>query len=533
MFVSELWHREGPDNKVRTGYLSWWLPPDEAGNNCFMRRRAERPVRPHLGRLQELDLALFRKVAESHSPFLDRWMPRLTHAADNSRLWMVLAGGLYLSGRASARRAALRGLLSLAATSATVNLPIKLIYKRTRPDIDIVPVVRRMRRLPVTTSFPSGHSASAFAFTTGVAMELPAVGVPLYGLASAVAASRVYTGAHYPGDCLAGAAIGSAIAAGSTRRWPVRPALGSTAPKVSLPTDAQASPEGEGLAIIVNSASGSALNGDPSSALKEALPRAHITDIDMSSADELRAELERLGESANVIGIAGGDGSVNTATEVALKLQKPLVVVPAGTLNHLSQAIGIETVDDAISAVRSGEALGVDVATIAGRAFLNTASFGSYVELVDMREKLEDRIGKWPALIVALIRVLRHSEPVRVEIDGQTCNVWMAFIGNCAYKPSGFAPSWRERLDDGKIDLRYVDATKPWARLRLAAALLTGRLGRSKVYRQALVERLEIRSLDGPLRLARDGETFEGPEKIVIAKHEKRLAVYAPHSKEP
>ncbi|MDQ3962823.1 MAG: phosphatase PAP2 family protein, partial [Actinomycetota bacterium] len=310
------------------------MPPAGAGNNWFMRRRAERPIRPHLGRIQEVDLALFRKVAAFHSPFLDRWMPRLTHAADNSHLWMVLAGGLYLSGKASARRAALRGLLSLAATSAAVNLPIKYLYKRQRPDIDIVPVIRRMRRLPVTTSFPSGHSASAFAFTTGVALELPVVGIPLYGLASAVAASRVYTGAHYPGDVLAGAAIGSAIAGSSVRRWPVRPALGPTAPKVSLPEYLQASPEGEGLALVVNSASGSALIGDPSSALKSALPRAHITEIDMSASDELRAELERLVEDATAIGIAGGDGSVNTAAEVALKAQKPLVVVPAGTLNH-------------------------------------------------------------------------------------------------------------------------------------------------------------------------------------------------------
>lgn len=498
-----------------------------------MRPRTDRRIRPYLGRVQEVDLALFRKVAAFHSPFLDRWMPRLTHAADNSRLWMVVAGGLYLSGKNSARRAALRGLLSLAATSATVNLPIKLLYKRQRPDIEIVPQIRRMRRLPVTTSFPSGHSASAFAFTTGVALELPVVGIPLYGLASAVAASRVYTGAHYPGDVLAGSAIGAALAGASTKRWPVRPMLGPTASKVSLPEYAPPSPEGEGLALVVNAASGSPLNGDPSSVLKEALPRAAITEIDMTSIDELRAELERLAREATVLGIAGGDGSVNTAAEVALAAQKALVVVPAGTLNHLSQAIGITTIFDSITALQKGQALDVDVATIAGRAFLNTASFGSYVELVDAREKLEGKIGKWPALFFALLQVLRRSKPVRVEIDGEDRDIWMAFIGNCAYKPSGFAPAWRERLDDGKIDLRYIDASQPYARVRLAAAILTGRLGRSKVYRQALVERLELRSLGGPLRLARDGETFEGPEEIVVEKHPKRLTVYAPHTKSP
>jgi diacylglycerol kinase family enzyme len=63
-------------------------------------------------------------------------------------------------------------------------------------------------------------------------------------------------------------------------------------------------------------------------------------------------------------------------------------------------------------------------------------------------------------------------------------------------------------------------------------AVLTGRLGRSKVYHQSVVQRLRIHSLNGPLRLARDGETFEGSEDVVIEKLPKRLAVYVPHENE-
>ena len=66
--------------------------------------------------------------------------------------------------------------------------------------------------MPVSTSFPSGHSATAFAFATGVGHVLPTASIPLQGLAALVAYSRIHTGVHYPGDVLAGALSGTILA---------------------------------------------------------------------------------------------------------------------------------------------------------------------------------------------------------------------------------------------------------------------------------------------------------------------------------
>ena len=66
--------------------------------------------------------------------------------------------------------------------------------------------------MPGSTSFPSGHSATAFAFATGVGRVFPAPSIPLQGLAALVAYSRVHTGVHYPGDVLAGALTGTVLA---------------------------------------------------------------------------------------------------------------------------------------------------------------------------------------------------------------------------------------------------------------------------------------------------------------------------------
>jgi undecaprenyl-diphosphatase len=62
--------------------------------------------------------------------------------------------------------------------------------------------------MPTSTSFPSGHSASAFAFAQGVSSVAPGLSVPLHAAAAAVAYSRVHTGVHYPGDVVAGSLIG-------------------------------------------------------------------------------------------------------------------------------------------------------------------------------------------------------------------------------------------------------------------------------------------------------------------------------------
>ena len=165
-------------------------------------------------RAGSLDRALFSRVAEGRTPALDRILPRLSWAGNHSGIWIACAGALAAFGGASGRRAALRGYGSIAVTSGLVNLGVKRAVRRPRPELQLVPEARRMRRQPVTTSFPSGHAASATAFATGVAVERPGVGLALAPLAAAVAYSRVYVGVHYPGDVGAGAVIGIAVAVG-------------------------------------------------------------------------------------------------------------------------------------------------------------------------------------------------------------------------------------------------------------------------------------------------------------------------------
>lgn len=286
-------------------------------------------------------------------------------------------------------------------------------------------------------------------------------------------------------------------------------------------------PDGRGLTIVVNPSAGPALSGSPVDALREGLPAAHV--IELSEPGQLVSELRRAASSGAVaLGVAGGDGSVNAAAEVAMELDLPLLVVPAGTLNHLARDLGVGTVDDSIQAYKADSTTDIDVAFIDSQPFLNTASFGSYVELVDRRERFEGRIGKWPAFVLAFFSLLFRSAPVAVRIDGVERRVWVAFFGNCRYTPPGIAPRSRSSLDDGLLDVRILDARHGWARLRLMAAGIIGRAERARGFEQKTASRIQVGSANGPLRLARDGETFDGGRTFEVSKVSKALRVYAP-----
>jgi membrane-associated phospholipid phosphatase len=160
-----------------------------------------------------LDVAVYAAIATTPTPAMDMALRRLSRAADHSRLWVGCAAVLAAFGGRRGRAAAANGLASIALTAPVVNLVLKPLGDRRRPDRDTlaVPLARQVT-MPRSSSWPSGHSASAAAFATGVGAAWPAAGVPLSALASLVAYSRVHSGVHYPSDTIAGTVAGVALA---------------------------------------------------------------------------------------------------------------------------------------------------------------------------------------------------------------------------------------------------------------------------------------------------------------------------------
>ncbi|WP_258016133.1 bifunctional phosphatase PAP2/diacylglycerol kinase family protein [Streptomyces sp. AJS327] len=536
--------------------------------------------------LTRADLAVFERVAARNWPGAEALLPRLSRSANRGLLWFGVGAGMWALGDGRARRAAARGALSLALASVTVNTLGKRSVRRGRPLLDAVPVARRLPSQPVTTSFPSGHAASAAAFAIGVALEAPRWGAVLAPAAAAVGFSRIYSGVHYPSDVLAGAAFGAGAALSLRGMAPTRAQL----PPPGRPRgDAPALPEGAGLVVVVNPSSGAQPQlSDPVRQLRQELPRAELVWHREESGplpDVLDEAADRARNRGGALGVVGGDGTVNAAALAALRAGVPLAVFPGGTFNHFAADLGAETVPGVCAAVESGRAIRADVGrvtplgarpvvfrehepdrsasraqlvgeaagsgqrggvrSLAGRAldavpgptlnpvlsapvlFLNTFSLGVYPDLVRVRERWSPRIGGPAATLLGVVRVLRTAKPVRAEVNGRPRSLWLLFAGNGAYRSVGIAPVRRFDLADGLLDVRAALGGR-FARTRLLAAAVLGGLARTPVYATARPSRMYVAGLPVGARMAYDGEVAPAPSAFVLDKLPEALTVYRP-----
>lgn len=485
------------------------------------------------GRVAKFDRAFVRAVSRLPHGHHDAFFRNLSASATKGKLWFAVAGALAsVPGRP--RRAAVHGLIALGVASAVTNLGFKTLLPRARPLPEHLPIFRFVHPQPTSSSLPSGHSASAVAFSLAVGMVHPVVGAVLAPIAAGVAYSRVHTGAHWPSDVAFGSAIGAGAALLTRRWWPERQPV----PDVRQSwAEAPGLPDGEGLSIAVNALGGS-YTPETADALRELFPKAHIHEIPEGSdiATEVRAAV-RPGTKA--LGVWGGDGTVGSAAAAAVEHSIPLLVLPGGTLNHFARDTGIDSVTTAAAAASRGEAVRADLGLIVverglleqpkrtALTMLNTASIGVYPNLVRRRERLTPALGKPLAGLVAGIRTFAAATPTTLRINGVRHKLWILYIGRGRYYPRDLAPLVRPVLDDGTLDIRMVSADEPFARLRVLWGVATGTAGTSKVTHLSEATQIRVEAEGRPLVLAVDGEALPGVRSAEISVLRGALRCYS------
>lgn len=168
---------------------------------------------------------------------------------------------------------------------------------------------------------------------------------------------------------------------------------------------------------------------------------------------------DAIGEGADRILVAGGDGSIGSAANALSGSQTELAILPCGTLNHLAKDVGLPLdLEEAARIAHRGRAVPVNAAVMNDRIFLNTSSVGAYVSFVRRRERLERRVGYGIASVVAAARLLFRMPTFRVslEVEGSAREYVtpLVFIGVGERELK--LPTLGARVDGGRTGLHVM-----------------------------------------------------------------------------
>jgi diacylglycerol kinase family enzyme len=209
------------------------------------------------------------------------------------------------------------------------------------------------------------------------------------------------------------------------------------------------------------------------------------------------AELARRAD-ADVLGVAGGDGSLAAVAAVALERDLPFVCIPAGSRNHFARDVGLDR-NDPVGALAAfgGVERRIDVGRVNGRVFLNNVSLGLYADLVHRREHHRRR-DEALAGLRALPRLARERHRLRATLDGEPVRARILLVANNAYEVSLYTLGERSSLEEGRLHLYAADGWLPTRWTERSGERFRLEFGRAVVLAAADGEPLAVRS---PLEL--------------------------------
>ena len=465
-----------------------------------------------LNALDAFDRRLFARLTRRERRVIDRGLKRLTTAANRSLLWLAIAALLSIVGGGRGRRAALRGVVAIGITSSLVNLPLKYLARRDRP-----PRRRFDRPLPVSLpgsfSFPSGHSASAFAFLTGVALEDPRLLPPILPLATGVAYSRVHLRVHYPFDVVAGAGIGAlmGLASGPViragRRWW----------QATARVPDQDRPHTNRIILVLSPGAGR--HGGLRRARKAMaqLGIEVVAELPVSQVKRLPVLLQRQTAPDPIVVAAGGDGTVSAVADHVVGRHTVMGIIPLGTSNDFARSLSIPMhIERAVGLLVRGQVTRVDAGRLVRegeppRHFVHAAAVGLNVSFARLatRADFRERFGRLSYAVAAAL-TLRERPVFSCELEwpGGTDRVQLVhlsvinapvFGGFLGLKIPGAA------ADDRQLNVLMVEHLPLRRLIRSALYPAIGLHRRIRGFRALQITRLRIAPTE-PKDVTVDGE---------------------------
>ncbi len=299
-----------------------------------------------------------------------------------------------------------------------------------------------------------------------------------------------------------------------------------------MSSNERVSPIDDGLVVIFNKRA-LAARALRRSGLEEMLRERKLPHeiIDTSTADEARDAAEAAARDGKIVVAAGGDGTARDVVNglLASGYSEPVMgLVPLGTGNDLVRALGrvVEGLERALDALLEGFTAKIDVGQVNGEEyFVNVFGVGFDAEV--LRRRLARKI-RLPGYFPGVVRTILDYEPQRYRIswpggerEGMALMV-AALNGSC--EGGGFRVAPEASLDDGLLDVYWIDPVSLWMFARYVWAVRRGTHGRLAQVKSWRADKMKVES-DARIQYHVDGEYHELPvgQPLEVVVHRQRL----------
>ncbi len=241
--------------------------------------------------------------------------------------------------------------------------------------------------------------------------------------------------------------------------------------------------------------------------------RRGVEPIVLQRGDDLLELAEgAIARGAQVVGMAGGDGSQALVATVAARRDVAHVCIPAGTRNHFALDLGLDRDDvvGALDAFTDAVERRIDLARVNDRVFVNNASLGVYAKVVQSDAYRDAKLETWTQMLPDLLGP--DAEPIDLEFnapDGSVCDdAPLVLVSNNPYRVTSLAGAGtRARLDTGLLGVVVARVLTAADVSKLVALELVGQVGRFPGLVSWRTPEFEVRS-GGPVEVGLDGEAL-------------------------
>ena len=255
---------------------------------------------------------------------------------------------------------------------------------------------------------------------------------------------------------------------------------------------------------------------------------AEVFLIGSEPVDVAKVAREAVAQGADLLGVAGGDGTQALVAGIAAEHGIPFVVISAGTRNHFALDLGLNRDDpsDCLGALADGVELRVDLGMINGQVFVNNASFGAYAEVVETPAYRGDKLNTTLNLLPDLLQGQRGVRLSARADDTEIRSPQALLVANNPYGTGDIAGlSRRARLDAGLLGVIGVKVRN----VQQAVDLLRGR--RAVGVRVLRTKKIEITADAPQIPVGVDGEALSMSTPVVCTISPGALRVWVPRDR--